>query len=474
MVTRTFITKSNTMVEGSSDNFGLNPICGLHYGRGISRSIVYFNESKIREMIDNGTYADRSLLRHTLRMTNCGSLDPRKFWEKVPPQNVMEQMNRATSFKLIFFAVPKEWDAGVGFDNSLDFWFIGKNADSNEGSSWFYSKSGVAWGKDSDSFSSGNLRTGGGIYSTATLAEQYDKFKNGEESIVIAEQDFDYGNEDMAVDITGFVNDIIDGKKKNYGIGIAFAPYLEKLPRREVQYVGFFNNNTNTFFRPVVETRYGGRVSDDRYTFVAGLKNRLYYDFGQKLDQLPTCEVNGQNWPVKKVSEGVYYAEVKLPKNDYPNEQILYDTWSNIVADGEELEDCEDEFVVHPSGYKGIPSLSKVEPVISGINDDEKIYQGDRRYVTVNFMIKYESSEYALSDSAQYRLYVLDGDAEVTVIDWDDINKMGKDNYFILDTAELVPQNYRIDVKAKENNEIRIFKDVVRFRLVDIRDECRK
>ena len=121
-----------------------------------------------------------------------------------------------------------------------------------------------------------------------------------------------------------------------------------------------------------------------------------------------------------------------------------------------------------------MPSLGKVEPVISGINDDEKIYQGDRRYVTVNFMIKYESDEYELSDSAQYRLYVLDGDAEVTVIDWDDINKMGKDNYFLLDTSELVPQNYRIDVKAQENNEIRIFKDVVRFRLVDIRDEYRK
>ena len=70
MVTRTFITKSTTICEDSADNFGLNPICALGYGRGVSRSIVYFDVDKIREMIDNGTYADRSLMKHTLRMTN--------------------------------------------------------------------------------------------------------------------------------------------------------------------------------------------------------------------------------------------------------------------------------------------------------------------------------------------------------------------------------------------------------------------
>lgn len=474
MVTRTFITKSTTIFEDLGDNFGLNPICALQYGKKVSRSLIYFDESKIKDLMENGPYTDRGLLTHTLKMTNCGSLDPKKFWERLPSNNVLNQMKRATSFRLILFEIPKKWDAGVGFDNSLDYWFVGRNASSTEGATWFNSKSGVNWGEGAESFSSENVRTDDGIYSLNTLAEQYDKFKNGEKSVIIAEQDFDYGNEDLSIDITDFVNDIVDGKRENNGIGIAFAPYLEKTPRLEIQYVGFFNNNTNTFFRPVVETRYGGLVSDDRYTFVAGRKNRLYYDFGEELDSLPVCTIDGENYPVTKVSGGIYYADVKLPKKNYSEEEILYDVWSEIFVNGEKLDDAEDEFVVHPNVADFLPSLSKIDPEISGINDDEKIYIGDRRYVFVNFLIKYESSEYELKDNAQYRLYVLDGDKEVTVIDWDDVNKFQRQNYFILDTSELVPQKYRIDIKVSEKRETRIFKDVIRFKLVDIKDEYRK
>ena len=71
-------------------------------------------------------------------------------------------------------------------------------------------------------------------------------------------------------------------------------------------------------------------------------------------------------------------------------------------------------------------------------------------------------------------MYVLDGDKEVTVIDWDRIDKLDRENYFILDTNELVPQKYRIDIKVSEGLETRIYKDVVRFHLVDIEEQYRK
>ena len=218
MVTRTFISKSNTIIENSADNFGLNPISILQYGKDLSRAIIYFDESKIKSLVKGGLYGSREDFTHTLKMTNCGSIDPKKFWEKVPSQSVLSQLSRATSFKLIFFEMPKPWHAGVGFDNSLDYWFVGKNASSREASNWFKSKSGVAWGEGADSFSSKNVKAGDGIYSVSTLLEEYDKFRNGEDSIIICEQNFDYGNEDISVDITKFVNDVIDGKKKNYYI----------------------------------------------------------------------------------------------------------------------------------------------------------------------------------------------------------------------------------------------------------------
>ena len=47
MVIRTFLDKATTIVSGSDDNFGLNPICMLSYGPTISRILVHFNIDKI-------------------------------------------------------------------------------------------------------------------------------------------------------------------------------------------------------------------------------------------------------------------------------------------------------------------------------------------------------------------------------------------------------------------------------------------
>lgn len=466
MVTRTFITKSSTIFKDSNNNFGLNPVCQLQYGKNVARVVIQFDEAELVKGMD-GKYLDRAAVKHTLKMTNCASLDPKKFWEKLPSNNELNKMQRATSFKLIFFEVPKKWDAGVGFDNSLDIWFVGKNASSTEGINWFQSKNGVSW-------SEGNEIAGHGMYDNEVLENEYNRFLEGKDSIIIAEQDFDFGNEDISVDITNFVNDVIDGKKINNGIGISFVPYLEKFPRLNTQYVGFFNNNTNTFFRPFVETRYSENLMDDRYTFVAGRVNRLYCDFGEKLDLLPTCEVNGLKWPVKMASDGIYYAEVKLPRAEYKKETILYDVWSSIVVNNEVMEDVENEFVVHPFSGTDEVRVKSLEPSLSGINDGEKIYQGDSREVCVYFLVKNEYSEYELSNLAEYRLYVLDGDREVTVIDWDGIQKLGKENFFIIDTGTLVPQEYIVDIRVSDKREKRTFKKALKFRVVDILDEYRK
>ena len=58
--------KATTIVSGSDDNFGLNPICMLSYGPTISRILVHFNIGKIKEEIGYEPNA-----RHILKMTNC-------------------------------------------------------------------------------------------------------------------------------------------------------------------------------------------------------------------------------------------------------------------------------------------------------------------------------------------------------------------------------------------------------------------
>ena len=57
MVFRTFLDKCNTIVKGSNDNFGLNPILMLHYGGLVSRILIHFDieelKNRIGENVDN-------------------------------------------------------------------------------------------------------------------------------------------------------------------------------------------------------------------------------------------------------------------------------------------------------------------------------------------------------------------------------------------------------------------------------------
>ena len=268
----------------------------------------------------------------------------------------------------------------------------------------------------------------------------------------------------------------MNGDYQNYGIGLAFTPAFESLNVKSIQYVGFFTNHTNTFFKPVVESRCSSSVSDDRYMFFAGKTNKLYFysilgGIPTDLEELPVCTIDGQEYPVTRQNTGVYYATVKVDRKSISTETIFYDVWSNLKYEGEELDDVEMEFVVYPgSQFASLGNYEKVEmnlePSISGINDNENIYQGDERTLNVIFKVKY-SSDYELLKECQYRLYVKDGKREHDVIDWDNIDIRGKYNSFKIKSAELIPGQYHVDIRAKVSQDLRVFKDKLKFTVVD-------
>lgn len=470
MITRTFIEKSNTIFSECEDNFGLNPIGMLHYGRELSRCLLYFNTDKMEK---GGI--------HTLKLTNCGSIDQRTFDELVFTANDNEPKERACSFDIILFKIQQEWDSGKGFDKSTDYWLVGKNASSTNGSNWFYAKNGKTWNKLDEHHNpiideSGETIAEDGIYSNEYLSLEYEKYKNKEDSIIIGVQHFNYGNENVNIDITSFINDILDKKWVNNGIGIAFSPDIENLSTKHTQYYGFFTNNTNTFFHPVVESRYNdSTINDNRYSFYIGKANKLYFyaNLGgilTDLDKSPICEIKGVQYPSKRLKTGVYYIDIKL-SSDVQDNEIIYDTWSNLYYQEEPLDDVELEFVAHKKndffqlGEYTVKNTN-IAPSLSGINDHEQLYQGDERTVYVKFCISY-SQDYELLNNCEYRLYVKDGKREIDVIDWDSIETIGKINSFQIKTSELIPNQYHVDIKAKIGTDNRIFKDKLVFTVVN-------
>lgn len=499
MVRHFFLDKVNTIVKDQYSNMGLNPVMELNYGRNvITRGLIHFDENEILDLIKDKTFADLDNLSVKLKMTNCFSVDGYPL-EKLL-LNGKEIRQRAASFDIIAFKLPAHFDEGRGFDFVADFWINNNRSFNDNPSNWYFSSDGYVWPVDKEKIdlNDPNLNISpkniwvleedeegntirrkiileGGVYSNEFLKEQYDLFKNNEQSIVIGEQHFDFGNENLCIDITKYIIDLVNGEE-NYGIGIMFSPNIERMETIMPQYVGFFTNNTNTFFHPYIEAKYCKTVSDDRENFCLGRENDLYLYSNingepVNLDFIPTCTIDGVEFEVQQAQKGVYFAHIEPQKIQLEDGTIGYDKWSNLSLNGQKIDDIELEFEVKPQSnflVVGNRSSNKSSfvPSLYGINDAEVLHRGEVREITVDFRKEYETDVKELIDSAEYRLYIKDGNRELTVIDYHPIDKNFLNNFFLIYTADLVPHEYFVDIKVNLGREIKYFKKVLRFTVV--------
>ena len=270
---------------------------------------------------------------------------------------------------------------------------------------------------------------------------------------------------------------MLNGEIPNYGIGIAFTPLMEEKKLKFSQYIGFFTPYTNSFFEPYLETRYEEYISDDRNNFYLDKPNKLYFysNIGGKptnLDNLPTCSINDIEYEVKQATKGVYYVDIELPSTKYDENTMLYDIWGNLTYNGKKLKDVELDFVTKAEeGYfqfEDMKSLPKTYiPNIKGILHGEQIRRGDIRKIIVEARVPYTTNEMEVIDDMEYRLYVMNGVEELDVIAYDKVEKSAYYNYFLINTAELLPQKYYIDVRFSSNLEVRHFRKLLTFDIVN-------
>ena len=118
MIYKTYIKKMNSVIKGSNLNTGINPVSELCYGKNVTRILCYFDHSKIKEMMEDGTMPNIDKISHRLKITNAGSIDFTMLHHTDTSSISGCVRKRASSFDLIFFLIPKEWDKGNGFDYS--------------------------------------------------------------------------------------------------------------------------------------------------------------------------------------------------------------------------------------------------------------------------------------------------------------------------------------------------------------------
>ena len=464
MIIRTYIDKDNTLISGSEINTGRNPVAELYYGgegnqRQFTRHIFHFDVTKLKDQYNSGNLGDLSKVTHTLKMTNTSALNTDLMGKKTS-----DDKQRACSFNLILFKVPESWDEGCGFTYNCEN-CINCSPDCGGNnvtpSNWIYRQ-----GVDNWSVS--------GIYSGNTSG------------ITITTQHFDFGNENICMDMTNVVNDLITGTTDNYGFGIAFPSNIELMETPEYNYVGFFTRQTQTYFEPFVETKYSGIINDDRSKFYLDKENELclYVNLGNKptnLDQLPVVQIYDENdnlfqtisgSGVDHIMEGVYCVKSFVPSTAYTDCVTLTDVWKNIKINGVNRPNIPLEFsLVNDDSYYNL-GTNEYLPInyafsVSGIKRDERVKRGDIRKLIVNSRVPYTISQTDIINDVYYRLYIKEGNAEITIIDWDLVNKAYNHNFFMLDTSWMIPNTYYLDIKIVNNRQTTISKDVMKFLIVN-------
>jgi len=460
MVLHTYFDKNNTIVDNLNVNTGLNPITELYYGGPVgdtqfTRFIFHFDESRIKSLYTGGTFTDLTKLKHTLRLINTGCFD------KELLNGTMGCKERACSFDLILFKISQPWDNGVGYDYLTCGQLDTECSYSNQASNWIYAQTGINW--------SG----GTGVFSGSSSA------------ITITTQHFDKGNENIEMDITDYVNGLLTGDT-NYGLGIAYSRPFELMSTTALQYVGFFTNNTQTFYEPYVETIYSNHITDDRNNFFMDKPNKLYLYVNlagnpTNLDSNPSVGVYDQTGTlfsaytpsaVTHVTLGVYSIDIIVPTNSTNDCTMYTDIWSGITINGVIRPNISLNFAMKDSfGYYNVGDddmLPKSIAVsISGIQNNERVKRGDIRKVIVSARIPYTIDQSQNISDLQYRLYVSEGTPELTVIDFQPVEMANNHYYFLLDTASLIPNTYYLDVLATSNQEVTTIKNVLQFDIVN-------
>jgi hypothetical protein len=481
---KSYFSRNNTLIYNSYTNTGRNPVTELFFGTtaisqypiGYSRFIFDLDLDSLIAKLTNGVISTTcSTMKHTLRMTNTSNFD-------IELLNTFTSQGRlrATSFDLLLLRIPpinfdpslpQIWDEGVGYDFAdLQYQYVITDRNySTRPSNWFETTTIGVWEEN-------------GIYNNRNLSPVPFSALT-----LVAEQHFEFGDEniefDMTNEINGLLNNTISGVT---GWVIAYKPQLELFSGLTDTYeVQFFTRHTQTFYEPHLDTSYNDLIEDDRNLFTLGKVNKLYlylYEDGNplNLDFLPLINIidNSGN-PIPGLTgltgcqrtQGVY--EVTIPPlMGYKTPCTFSDKWYNLSINGFPINPITNDFTLQPMKNSIQIGTNSQNPKIYGfdyygIKQDEKIFNTDIRKVGVIIKQAYTTNRLLPKVSAYYRVYVREGQTEVQVQDWTQINRTPNEYYFIFDTRDKIPNEYYVDIKVESSGEVNTYKRQIKFQIVN-------
>lgn len=534
MYYRTYIDKDTTIVKNSLSNFGNDEFLRLFVtNEGVfSRVLLEFDETKLKELYNNCEFSLETV-KHELVL-------------KPYREDRINDINHISEFTICWAEIPQQWNGGCG-DSACEerCWdYVNPRCNqSTDSANWFFAQDNVSWDTfgifDNAVIASGytnSLVTGncldisGDTYAQTSGCTSYFKecvkseiqcdnyfcsgvtvldcgdficpFSGCSGSVCCVEYkttpfiDNNYsfyggcvkGNcndKFVKIDLTNYVNDLIAGKKVNNGIIISFSYEYEMNTPMQTQMLAFYSSNTESFYKPYLESSDVNPIEDDRDIFYAGKDCSLYLFTNVKgnpikLDEPPAVEIydNSDNLYLTAQSECVGLGVYKISLNvsmDYIDYCAMWvDKWKNIKYNGKNRPDVIQQFEIKiDSDYFQFGNVVSIPAKYAihtrGVNKEEIIQKGEIRKVFLDIMQDY-SRDLVVIDDIYYKIYCKAGREEFLIHNWYPMNRSGLNNWFYLDTNILLPQVYYIDFKTLSAGETKSYGTPIKFTIIDKKD----
>ena len=452
---KSYFEKNNTIVYNSEINTAKNQVTEIVYGGNpnvYSRFIFKIDLTGLIDKITTEEIAVDRVLSHKLKLYNTIN-ELNQYIGTDIGYNI--DRVRASSFELILFEIDEDWDEGSGYDISFDKLSLLKPKKKSP-SNWFNKKTNLPWAT-------------AGIYDEVNPVTIIDTIN------------FDNGDENIDIDITDYINDIVYSGNTHNGLGLAFTFEIEELTDTKLNSIAFHTKYTNTYFEPHLETIFDNIIKDDRNCFKLNEDNRLYLyaKRGQEFLDINPIGVNIYNYKYElinsidsyniiKQSKGIYYIELMLSSDEHIDSVIYYDEW--LYEINTEQKTIENEFylIENTTNFLIETVLPKntINVSLSGLFQDQKIKRGENLIIDLIIKKLYKQTN-SFPLNFEYRVYIQkSNDKQFEVIPFTEVNRAPNKYFIKLNTSILVPYKYILEIKLKNIDYTLNYKNV-QFIVVD-------
>lgn len=457
MLYRSYFSKNATLIENNRTNNSKNPVTEIFYGTlssNVSRYIFDIDLEPLINKINDGEIKSNQIIKHTLKLVNTIRFSPERIGTTLSDQTTQ----RASSFDLEIYNIDEDWDEGTGYD----FVYIDEQYPNipQKPVNWYDRKINTPWTIE------------GGFDSGSTQ--------------IIGTQNFIIGNEDIEIDITNYVNDLITGSTgTSYGLGIKYPSHFELLETKYRQAVAFHIKNTTTFFEPYVETEYDNNINDDRNYFFLDKDNDLflYSKVGGKPMDVTVNSVDILDYEdevvttltgdsITNIKKGVNKITINIDSDTYPDAVLFTDRW-NITQNGKSKAIDQEFYLISQDNYYNFTESNRLLSdnyyfQFKGIKQGEKIKKGGLRKIYINTKELYKpNQDNNLSYEIEYNIFSSQNDKYTfDVIPWTKVDRTNSGYEFTIDTSWLIPQEYSIQIRMVQNN-IMFVKEKIDFSVIN-------